>query len=146
MEHIRLPVAVHLLMIKDGAILLQRRFNTGYEDGKYGVVAGHINGGEQIMEAMFREAKEEAGITLDLDCLHIAQVMHRKKPEEERIDYFLDCSAWSGSIKNMEPNKCDDLSWFPLENLPDNMIQYVLHAIHCYLRGEKFTSFGWDDN
>ena len=146
MGHIKLPVAVHLLIIKDGAILLQRRFNTGYEDGKYGVVAGHINGGEQIMDAMLREAKEEAGITLNPDCLHIVQVMHRKKPEEERIDYFLDCSAWSGSIKNMEPNKCDDLSWFPLENLPDNMIPYVLYAIHYYLRGEKFTSFGWDDN
>lgn len=145
MEHIKLPVAVHLFMIKDEHILLQRRFKTGYEDGKYGVIAGHINGDEQILDAMLREAKEEAGITLSPSQLRIVQVMHRKKPEEERIDYFFNCSSWSGNIKNMEPDKCDDLSWFPLECLPDNMIEYVLHAIHCYLKGEKFTSFGWDN-
>ena len=29
----RLPVAVHLLLIKDDRILLLRRHNTGFEDG-----------------------------------------------------------------------------------------------------------------
>ncbi len=144
MDHIKLPVAVHLLIVKDGYILLQRRFRTGYEDGKYGVVAGHINGDEQILEAMFREAKEEAGINLDLDSTKVVQVMHRKKTNEERIDYFLDCVSWTGEIKNMEPNKCDDLSWFSIENLPDNMIEYVQYAINCYLEQKQFTSFGWD--
>lgn len=79
MEHIKLCVAVHLIIINDNQILLQRRYKTGYEDGKYGVVAGHIDGNEQILEAMFREAREEAGIILDLDNTRIVQVMHRKK-------------------------------------------------------------------
>jgi len=144
MPHIKLPVAVHLFILRDNHILLQRRFQTGYEDGKYGVVAGHINGNEQILDAMLREAKEEAGITLDFNKTRVVQVMHRKKPDEERIDYFLHCTSWSGEIQNMEPNKCDDLSWFPLEKLPENTIGYVAHAINCFLRGEQFTSFGWD--
>ena len=57
----RSPVAVHLFLVKDGSILLLRRYNTGYEDGNYSVVAGHIDGGEQLMAAMVREAREEAG-------------------------------------------------------------------------------------
>jgi 8-oxo-dGTP pyrophosphatase MutT (NUDIX family) len=63
-EHIKLPVAVHLFLKKNGKILLLRRYNTGYEDGNYSVIAGHIDGNENIYKAMIREAKEEAGIIL----------------------------------------------------------------------------------
>jgi hypothetical protein len=35
-ERFKLVSAVHLFFIRDGKILLLRRFNTGYEDGKYG--------------------------------------------------------------------------------------------------------------
>lgn len=39
MERFKLVVAVHLILIKNGKILLLRRYNTGYEDGNYSVVA-----------------------------------------------------------------------------------------------------------
>ena len=62
MERIKLLVAVHLILIENNKILLQRRYNTGYEDGNYGFVSGHIDGGESVIHAMKREAMEEAGI------------------------------------------------------------------------------------
>ena len=58
------PVAVHLLLVKNDRVLLLRRYNTGYEDGNYSVVAGHIEGGEDLKTAMIREAREEAGIEI----------------------------------------------------------------------------------
>ena len=51
----RLPsmfVAVYLLLIRDGQILLLRRYNTGYEDGNYGVIAGHVERDERVTTAL----------------------------------------------------------------------------------------------
>lgn len=135
-------VAVHLFLLKEDKILLLRRYNTGFMDGKYSVVAGHVDSGETYIEAMKREAKEEAGIFISDEDLKAVQVMHRKS-DTERIDYFFVAKKWAGQIKNMEPNKCDDLSWFPINDLPDNMIPYVRHAIKMYRKNEQFTEFGW---
>ena len=46
-ERFELRSAVHLLLIRGGQVLLLRRQNTGYEDGNYSVIAGHLNGREE---------------------------------------------------------------------------------------------------
>ncbi len=135
-------VAVHLFLIKDNKILLLRRFNTGYGDGCYSVPAGHVDGNETVVSAMIREAREEVNINID-SSLQITQVMHRKCLGHERIDYFFVANDWVGDIVNLEPNKCDDLSWFDIKNLPDNMVRYVQSAIENYSNGVKFSLFGW---
>ena len=74
--------------------------------------------------------------------LDVVQVMHRLT-DDERIDFFLRASVWTGEIKNMEPHKCDDLAWHPIDDLPDNLIPYVRRAIDNYRKGIWFDSFGW---
>ena len=135
---------VHLFLIREGNILLLRRFNTGYEDGNYSVIAGHLDGNEEVKSAMIREAREEAGIELSETNLQAVSVMHRKS-SEERIDFFLSATSWSGEITNREPDKCDLLAWFDIDNLPENVIPYVRKAIDNYRRGVWFDSFGWND-
>jgi len=138
----RFPVAVHLFFLRNESVLLLRRVNTGWEDGKYSVPAGHVETGESVIEAAVRESHEEVGIclkTLDLEVVH---VMHRKA-EEERIDFFLVVKSWTGEITNKEPHKCDDLSWHPLASLPDNVIPYVRQGLTNYKNGILFTEFGW---
>ena len=136
------PVAVHLLLVEDGKVLLLRRYNTGYEDGNYSVVAGHIDGGEELKAAMIREAREEAGIEISRSNLEIVGVIHFKG-DREYIAFFLKASVWSGEVMNMEPDKCDDLSWFGFRDLPDNTIPYVRRAIEDYCNGIWFSSVGW---
>ena len=138
----KLPVAVHLLLIREGQVLLLRRFNTGYEDGNYSVVAGHLDGGEEVKEAMAREAREEAGIEIAPADLQVVGVMHRLS-NDERVDFFLSARAWSGEISNREPHKCDRMAWFALDDLPPNVIPYVRRALDNYSRGVWFDSFGW---
>ena len=123
-------------------MLLLRRFNTGYQDGSYSVVAGHLDGGERIRDAAVREAREEVGIEIAAEDLDVVGVMHRLS-DEERIDFFLAASSWSGDIRNEEPHRCDRLAWFDLEGLPENVIPYVRRALENYQRGRWFDSFGW---
>jgi 8-oxo-dGTP diphosphatase len=111
----RFPVAVHLLFIRDENILLLRRFNTGYEDGKYSLVAGHLESGETVTQTAIREAQEEAGVNIASENIRVVQVCHRKS-DDERIDFFVLVEAWDGEICKMH-----DLSWFPLAELPDKM-------------------------
>ena len=138
----RLPVAVHLLLIKDDRILLLRRYNTGYEDGNYSVVAGHIDGGEQLRSAMAREAREEAGIEILPSNLRVVGVMHLMG-DKEYVSFFLHTSEWSGEVINAEPHKCDDLSWFEIDNLPSNTIPYIRRAVENFRAGVWFDSYGW---
>ncbi len=141
-ERFKFVVAVHLFFIKDSKILLLRRFNTGWQDGNYSVVAGHADGNETIINAAIREAKEEAAVMLSKEDLVVIGVMHRKS-DEERIDFFLEVKNWTGEIKNNEPNKCDDLSWFELDNLPENTIPYIRQGIENYKANIYFSEFGF---
>jgi len=128
-ERHKIVPASYLTLIKNNKILLQRRFNTGYEDGKYSIVAGHVDKGETFTEAIIREVKEEAGIILQAEDLSVVHVMNRNIQNNERIDIFFIAEKWTGNIENKEPNKCDDLSWFDLDDLPDNVIPYIKEAI-----------------
>ena len=143
-ERFKLIPSVYILPIKDGKILLSRRFQTGYEDGQYSLVAGHVDGGETMTQAIIREASEEAGMNIDGSDLKLVLTMHRYCGDHERIDLFFTAQNWQGEIQNMEPNKCDDLSWFPLNNLPENTIPYIRTAINCYLEGSRYCEFGWE--
>lgn len=134
--------AVHLFLVHDGQILLLRRFNTGYEDGNYSVVAGHLDGGEEVVAAMVREAREEAGIVIAPEEMRIVGVMHRKA-SDERIDFFLTAEHWSGEVRNCEPERCDELAWYPLNRLPENIVPYVRRAWENYCAGRWFDSLGW---
>jgi 8-oxo-dGTP diphosphatase len=136
------PSAVHLFLICNGRILLLRRFNTGYEDGNYSVVAGHLNGGEEVRAAAIREAREEVGIDIAPEDVEVVGVMHRMS-NDERIDWFVAIHRWTGEIRNAEPDKCDDLAWFAPEQIPPNVIPYVQRAIENWLRSVWFDSYGW---
>ena len=136
------PSAVHVFLVREDQVLLLRRFNTGYEDGNYSVVAGHLNGGETVIEAAIREAKEEAGITIRSKDVRVVGVMHRKS-NDERIDFFVTTRVWSGELSNREPDRCDRIAWFPIESLPENTIPYVRRALENYRGAVWFDEFGW---
>ncbi|MCC3376030.1 NUDIX domain-containing protein [Cohnella sp. REN36] len=137
--------SVHLLFFRDGGreTLLLKRQNTGFADGKWSVVAGRIDGGEEVVAAAIREAREEAGVAIAPQDLEVVGVMHRRNVSSEWIDFYLRVRSWAGEITNMEPHKCEELRWYPIDALPEEMVPYVKAAL---LRDEPalwFDSYGW---
>lgn len=133
-------LACYLVLIRRGKVLLSRRFNTGHLDGNYSMIAGHLEGRETVYEAMVREAKEEGGLALDPKRLKVVHIMHRLDFDREYIDFFVKSDTLE-EPKNMEPQKCDRLDWFPLEELPENMVPYVLQAIEEIGKGEFYSEY-----
>ncbi len=144
-ERFKLVPSSYLILIRDGKILLSRRFSTGWMDGKYSFVAGHVESGETFLKCVIRESKEEAGIEINEADLEVVHIMHRKSDgiENERIDVFIKAKNWSGEIKNTEPDKCDDLGWFEINKLPENTIPYVRFAIENIKNKVFYSEFGW---
>jgi len=137
----KFPVTVHLLFFRDEQILLLRRFNTGYADGQYSIPSGHLDGGETVMAAAAREAEEEVGVKIEKDDLTFSTVMHRME-EDERVDFFIYVHQWQGEPFNAEPDKCDDLRWVDVYQLPVNTVPYVRQALENHLARIQFDEFG----
>ncbi len=142
-ERFKMRVAVYLLLIKDNQVLLSRRFNTGWMDGKYSLISGHLDGDETVSEAMIREAFEEAKIKIKKEDLIPATVIDRKS-DEEYIDFFFVINKWEGNPTIGEPEKCDDLSWFPIDDLPNNLLPFIKEAIKNYKNKIAFFESGWN--
>jgi len=129
-RHAAVP-AVYVVLKKGDELLLMRRFNTGYQDGLYSLCSGHVEAGEFPVAGLVREIKEEIGVEVKLEDLQLVHTMYRAKRDEtgERVDLFFTCSKWSGEITNVEPQKCDDIQWFPMKKLPSNIIPFVKSAL-----------------
>lgn len=139
-----IPVVYLLLRDSDGRILLQRRANTGYRDGYYSLVAGHIDGDALATHEMVREAKEEAGIDInpaDLKFVHVSHLLNRGESGQERISLCFETDKWRGEVANTEPHKCDDLSWFALDDLPDNTIPFVRDVLADIAAGIQYSEY-----
>jgi len=144
MPHFKSYVAVYLLLENsNGDILFSQRHNTGFKDGYWSLVAGHLDGGEDAKQALIREAKEEAGITIQsTDLLHV-HTQHRLTPDREYIDLYFSCNKWQGEITNMEPNKCSGLAFHSLENLQIPLVEYLPSVLQEWKNGSSYSSYGF---
>ena len=137
------PVAVHVMFVGGNKVLLIRRANTGFEDGNYGLIGGHLGGGETLKQAASRECEEEIGVSVSPANLEILGVERYTSPTGEGIDFYCKATAWQG-----EPYaraECDEVAWFDLDDLPPNMIPFMRDALQRHLSGGGwFSEIGWD--
>jgi ADP-ribose pyrophosphatase YjhB (NUDIX family) len=109
--------------------LLLKRKNTWYQDWNYGLISWHKEKDENIVKALLREVKEEADINIEPSDIKFSSVMNRKSWDIEYIDYFYVLDNYEWHYKNIEPHKCEHLKFFSLDNLPENMIDYIKYAL-----------------
>ena len=141
MRHAGIPTGVHVLLERDGRVLLMRRAGTGFFEGMYSLPGGHVEEGEALAATAAREMREELGIEPDAGSLSVVGVMHRRS-DSNRIDFFVRVASWSGEPHIAEPDKCDALDWFSLHSLPGSLVPYVREALFAG-QGPWIRESGW---
>jgi 8-oxo-dGTP diphosphatase len=119
-------------------VLLQLRSGTDYMDGHWAAAAaGHVERGESVYDAAAREAAEEIDVgdlVLEPWCA-MQRTGVGDDPLDERVDYFFTATSWSGTPRIVEPEKCADLRWFPLDALPDPLVPHELRVLESLRAG-----------
>jgi 8-oxo-dGTP diphosphatase len=154
MPHTRFSVvpAAYVVFLRDGSgareVLLQLRSGTGFMDDHWAcAAAGHVERGESVHAAARREALEEVGVT-DVALTPLTAMQRSNNTGlavDERVDYFFASTAWSGEPRVVEPEKCADLRWFPLDALPDPVVPHELAVLTALRDGtlEPIITFGF---
>jgi 8-oxo-dGTP diphosphatase len=126
--HIRVRACA---LILEGDSILLIEFNDG-SGLHYNLPAGGVEPGESIVEAVIREAKEEASIDVDVgplafvyeDAPHLNANYNGTSPHG--LQLMFDCKIKQGSVPALpihpDPNQTD-VKWIPLNEL-DQIILY----------------------
>lgn len=125
-------------------VLLQRRRGTGFMDGFWACgAAGHGEPGEPLQVGAAREAQEELGIRVadpdaDLDPL-VTQLLTSvlDTPDAEYLNVYFTLSDWSGEPEVREPALCEQIAWFPVDDLPDRVVPHERDALERLAAGER---------
>ena len=129
-------VIVQMLVFDDaGRLLLLRRHDTGFMDGWFSLPGGHRDAGETVEAAAVRECAEEACVTAEAVEPVVAM------PYPGGVDFVFEAKRWSGTPAIGEPDKCDALTFAPLDALPDPTTRFVKAALKCRGSGVWYREF-----
>jgi ADP-ribose pyrophosphatase YjhB (NUDIX family) len=132
-----------LILRRDDSVLLLKRQNTEFGNGCYSLVGGKLEPHETFLRAIIREAKEEIGISLSENDVSCAHVFQRQGTENELVVLVFSATTWQGDPVNNEPDKCSELKWFALNNVPDNIIPAHKQALEMIAKGVLYSEHNY---
>ena len=144
-EHFSTLSAIFPIIINESRqVLLAKRANTGYMDGKWDFAgSGHVDENETATQAVVREAKEELGILIDSANIKFAHLSHRvgKNGNRTYYDIYFWVNSFLGNPIIAEPNKCSELKWFSINYLPNDMIDIRKKVLQNCLSENNYSEF-----
>ncbi|MBR6232038.1 MAG: NUDIX domain-containing protein [Alphaproteobacteria bacterium] len=130
-------VSAVCLIEDNGKFLFVKRAHTGMADGFYMLPGGHVDQGESVLHATVRELKEELGIDVKEENLEFKLV----EPIHTHITFFFKVKKYTGTPKNMEPEKHDEVEFLS----PDHPLVHPFSRREISLI-EQGVSFFPNDN
>ena len=128
----RVGVGVLLLDPPDRVLLTLRKRPP--EAGCWSILGGKVDFLEKLEACAIREAQEEAGVEVELiSLLCVTDHMLPNEAQHWVAPAYL-ARVVSGAVQNCEPDKTEDVRWFDLARLPENLTMTARHAIAAYLR------------
>jgi 8-oxo-dGTP pyrophosphatase MutT (NUDIX family) len=88
-----------------------------------------------------REALEEVGVSIEPTDLQPVHVRYRLPHDAtgDRVDVFFHCCTWRGDVCNAEPDKCSEIAWHPIDDLPTHVIPYVAEVLRAITAGQVYS-------
>jgi ADP-ribose pyrophosphatase YjhB (NUDIX family) len=111
------------LVIREGMLLLSKRKKAPFA-GYWAIPVGHKEEGETYAQAVVREIDEET--TLKAKSL---DYLGSNVDEDHEFETHIFQVETTGEPVNAEPEKHEDLRWFPLDNLPSKLGSTTLRAL-----------------
>ena len=122
---------------KNETILLKRTSKTRNGTGFWSKPGGGVEFGEKVEDAVIREIKEELGVDVEIvKFLGFTEgILIDGKQHWISFNYL--AKIISGEIKNMEPEKHEEIKWFKLDDLPEKVMINTIEPINEYLKLNK---------
>ncbi len=121
---------------KEKYILLMRRQNTGSDDGYFELPGGHLEKGEDLFDAMIREAEEELCIKLKRKDLKMIHLLHHYNGE--RLNFIFETNGEKLKPEIGEPKKCSELRWVKINKLPKETTSKVKLIIKNIIKNKFY--------
>lgn len=128
---IKVGVQGIILHPTDKTILLGKRLNT-FQAGTWGLPGGHLEFGESFEEALSRELKEELGITATR-MRQLGAFNTPSLPLSHHVQIAFIIDEFNGTPLNIEPDKCSEIHFFALDNLPEPIFSSSVPVIKAYI-------------
>lgn len=119
-------------IIKDnlGNTLFIKRKNTWFQDGLYGLPAGHIEWQETYFEALQREMQEEIGIEIQEKDTKLIHICHRINLwERVYFDMYFEITWYTGTARNNEPEKCEEIRFLDIYTEAKDIFQPYIYKV-----------------
>ncbi len=99
-------------------LLVKRAAHRKWSAGRWDLVGGHVDRGEEAEDALIRECREEVGLTPTSFTL-LATVYEGGDKSKTTPFYIYVVSEWSGGSGSLLGDEHSDLEWFRLPELDD---------------------------
>ena len=117
-------------------ILLMKRQNTGSDDGYFELPGGHLEKGEDLFDAMIREAEEELCLKLKRKDLKMIHLLHHYNGE--RLNFIFETNGEKLNPQIGEPKKCSELRWVNIKKLPKETTDKVKKMIKNIIKNNFY--------
>ena len=138
-----MPIGVNIILLdKNNNVLLGKRSGDRRGSGNWSLIGGKLKKGESIEDTAKRELKEE--INIDVAKEDIYTVNMSTSIDSDGTQFILIgtvVNSWKGEIENMEIDKCDELKFFSLNDLPENMFYATKSNLDLFLSEQFYDPY-----
>lgn len=128
---------------EEGRVLLNRRSDSG----RWGIVGGILDPGEQPAEGLVREVFEETGVVAEpemLSAVTVSPMMRYPNGDQAQyLDLTFRCRAVSGEAR-VNDDESLEVRWFTLAELAElELDEYVRYRLELALAGKAEAAFSF---